>query len=156
MTAMISNALQYRTTRRWVERFEQARTAVDAQPNLHPRARRALRDQYDSQIDELREQLAEYEALRAGKVRELELRSLKELPGALIRARIAAGLSQRELARRLGLKAQQIQRYEATRYAGVTLERAQAVADALGMELHERVILPTPDGSHAPHVPNHH
>jgi ribosome-binding protein aMBF1 (putative translation factor) len=102
----------------------------------------ALRDQYDSQIEELRDQVAEYEALRAGQVSELELRSLTELTDALIRARIAAGLSQQELARRLGLKAQQVQRYEATRYAGVTLERVQAVADALGVEVHERVVRP--------------
>ena len=148
-TAMIANELQYRTTRHWVERFEQARSAADAQTDLHPRARQALRDQYDSQIEELRDQLAEYEALRAGKVRELELRSLKELPDALIRARIAAGLSQQELARRLGLKAQQVQRYEATRYAGVSLERVQAVVDALGVELHERVVLPTADALRA-------
>jgi ribosome-binding protein aMBF1 (putative translation factor) len=140
---MIANELQYRHTRQWVERFEQARAAVDAQADLHPRARKALRDQYDSQIEELRDQLAEYEALRAGQVREFELRSLKELPDALIRARIAAGLSQQDLAKRLGLKAQQVQRYEATRYAGVSLERVQAVADALGVQLHERVVLPT-------------
>ena len=139
---MIANELQYRNTRQWVERFEQARAAADAQADLNPRDRRALRDQFDSQIEEPRDQLAEYEALRAGKVRELELRSLKELPDALIRARIAAGLSQQEFDRRLGIKAQQIQRYEAARYADVALDRAQAVADALGLALHARVVLP--------------
>ena len=55
----------------------------------------------------------------------------------------AAGLNQRDLATRLGLKEQQIQRYEATHYAGVSLERIQAVAEALGVQIHERVILPT-------------
>ncbi len=76
----------------------------------------------------------------------LEASLLYQVPEALIRARIAAGLSQQELARRLGLKAQQIQRYEATRYAGVTLERVQAVVDALGVQLHERVVLPRAAG----------
>ncbi|MDQ3702081.1 MAG: helix-turn-helix transcriptional regulator, partial [Chloroflexota bacterium] len=55
-------------------------------------------------------------------------------------------LSQKELARRLGLKEQQIQRYEARRYAGASLERVQAVADALGVQIHERVLLPTVTG----------
>ena len=41
---MIANDVQYRTTRKWVERFEEARAAVDAQSDLHPRARQALRD----------------------------------------------------------------------------------------------------------------
>jgi len=67
---------------------------------------------------------------------------LADLPEALIRARIAAGLTQKELAARLGLKEQQIQRYEATRYAGVSLDRVQAVAEALGVKIRERVILP--------------
>jgi len=48
--------------------------------DLHPRARQAFRDQYDSQIEELRAQLAEYEALRRGEVGVLELDSLSELP----------------------------------------------------------------------------
>jgi ribosome-binding protein aMBF1 (putative translation factor) len=101
-----------------------------------------LRDQYESQIEELRSQLAEYEALRRGQVAVLELESLRELPDALIRARAVAGLTQKALAERLGLKEQQIQRYEATRYAGVSLERLQAVADALGVVIREQVVLP--------------
>ena len=101
-----------------------------------------MREAMESQLADLRGELAEYDALRTGQVRILELDSLAQLPDALIRARIAAGLSQRELAARLGLREQQIQRYEARRYAGASLTRVQAVADALGMQIHERVILP--------------
>src|SRR5439155_18397183 len=115
--------------------------------NLHPRARQALRDQYDSQLEELREQLTAYEALRRGEVSILELDSLAELPNALIQARAAVGLTQEELAGRLGLKKQQIQRYEATHYAGVSLERIQAVADALGVTIREQVLLPVAAGA---------
>lgn len=144
---MITNERQYRISRNWLERFEQARTGVEEQgANLLPRARQALRDQYESQVEELREQLAEYEALRRGQVAILELDSLGELPEALIRARTATGLSQEALAKRLGLKKQQVQRYEATRYAGVSLERFQAVADALGVKIREQVVLPVAGG----------
>ena len=152
---MITNERQYRITRSWLERFEQARAGVEQEaPELHPRARQALRDQYDSQIEELRAQLADYEALRGGQVAVLELDSLGELPQALIRARAAAGLSQEALAQRLGLKKQQVQRYEATRYAGVSLERVQQVADALGVKIREQVLLPVAQAdrplAHAP------
>lgn len=140
---MITNERQYRITKSWLERFERARDGVEeARDGLQPRARQALRDQYESQIEELRSQLAEYEALRRGQVAVLELESLRELPDALIRARAVAGLTQKALAERLGLKEQQIQRYEATRYAGVSLERLQAVADALGVVIREQVVLP--------------
>jgi transcriptional regulator with XRE-family HTH domain len=145
---VITNERQYRITKTWLERFQQARAGVEEQGgNLHPRARQALRDQYDSQIEELRGQLAEYEALRRGQVAVLELESLGELPEALIRARAAAGLSQEALAERLGLKKQQVQRYEATRYAGVSLERVQAIADALGAKIREQVMLPVAAGA---------
>jgi hypothetical protein len=66
---VITNELQYRITKRWLERFRQARASVDERgAELHPRARQASRDQYDSQIEELDEQLTEYEALRCGKL----------------------------------------------------------------------------------------
>lgn len=139
---MITNERQYRITKGWLERFIQAKESVDGQSGtLHPRAVQALRDQYTSQIEELSTELADYERLRRGEVTILELHSLRELPDALIRARAAARLSQEDLAGRLGLKKQQVQRYEATRYAGVSLERIQAVADALGVTIHEQVTL---------------
>jgi ribosome-binding protein aMBF1 (putative translation factor) len=139
---MITNERQYRISKGWLERFEQARATVTEQTHLHLRAQQALRDQYESQIEELREQIEEYEALRRGEVAVLELDSLRALPEALIRARTAAGLTQEALAKRLGLKKQQVQRYEATRYAGVSLERLQTIADALGVKIREHVVLP--------------
>lgn len=155
---MITNERQFRITRNWLERFEQARAGVEEHgADLHPRARQALRDQYESQIEELRAELADYEALRRGQVTLLELNSLGELPEALIRARTASGLSQAALAERLGLKKQQVQRYEASRYAGVSLDRVQAIADALGLKIREQVVLPvaaaTPGQSGAGRAP---
>ncbi len=74
----------------------------------------------------------------------------------MIRARIASGLSQRGLADRLGLKEQQIQRYEASDYASASFARIKRVVSALGMELdgallaaeeyRERGIAPPPPG----------
>lgn len=96
-------------------------------------------DSLKSELAILREQLDRYEALKAGKVRSRKARSLRELPHLLIEGRIAAGLTQRELAGRLNLPEQQVQRYEATLYAGASLDRLQEVADALGLEIEERV-----------------
>ncbi|MDZ4077388.1 XRE family transcriptional regulator [Hydrocarboniphaga sp.] len=55
-------------------------------------------------------------------------------PGAfLIVARIARGWSQKELARKLGLKEQAIQRYEAERYRSISLSNLLRVARALSV-----------------------
>ncbi|MDQ2827678.1 MAG: helix-turn-helix domain-containing protein [Chloroflexota bacterium] len=141
---MIENDLQYQITKSEADKFAEAVTYSDEEnANLHPRLRQAMRESLESQLQDLRRELAEYEALRDNHIAVLELDSLTQLPEALVRARKAAGLTQKELGRRLGLKEQQIQRYEATRYAGANLTRVQAVVDALGVRIHERVILPT-------------
>ena len=87
---------------------------------------------------------AEYDALRTRKSPVLSLKSFEELPRALIQARIAVGMSQKDLAQRLGLKEQQMQRYEATDYASASLARVNAVIRALGLQVHETIMLPQP------------
>jgi len=48
--------------------------------------------------------------------------SLERLPSALIQARIATGLSQKQLAERLGLKEQQVNGTKPTTNQGASLE----------------------------------
>ena len=50
-----------------------------------------------------------------------------------------AWLTQKQLAERLGLSAQQIQRWESNLYSGVGVERLQEIADALGMGVRETI-----------------
>ena len=77
--------------------------------------------------------MREYESLKAGKFQWDSLSMVADLPSILIKARIARGLSQKDLAERIGLKEQQIQRYEATDYATANLSRIKEVVNAFGM-----------------------
>jgi DNA-binding XRE family transcriptional regulator len=61
----------------------------------------------------------------------------------LIALRIAGGLTQRELAQRLGVDESQVSRDERNEYYGITVERAQRILDALGVEVATRVVEPT-------------
>lgn len=144
---MITNERQYRIAKSEVKKFERAIAAARAEKpraEVHPRLHKAMIESLESELEVLRKQLHQYESLKAGKVKSRKIRSLRELPLLLIEGRIAAGLTQRELAKRLNLPEQQIQRYEATMYAGASLERLQEVADALGLEIEERVSYPVP------------
>jgi|GEM_PF-367906 len=58
---------------------------------------------------------------------------LLDIGSALVNARRAAGLSQADLGRRLGVAQPQIARWEGARYRNVSLERVSAVAEALGV-----------------------
>ena len=73
-----------------------------------------------------------------------ELSGVAELPTVLIKARIAQGLSQKDLAERLGLQEQQIQRYEATEYASASLTRIKEVVSALGAATNKPAITTGP------------
>ena len=105
---MIKNERQYRTTKAQAE------------------------DALRSQIADLEDELREYESLKAGGFQLNGLNVLFDLSVLLIKARISQGLSQRELAERIGVKEQQVQRYEATDYASASLTRIREVASALG------------------------
>ena len=139
---MITNERQYRITKAQLKRFEDDLAAHDARipsTDVDPRLHRAMRDALASEADGLRAQLKRYEQLRDGTITGRDLNSLRELPTALIEARIAANLTQRALAERLDVAEQQVQRWEATNYTGVGLDRLQDIADALGSRIRENV-----------------
>lgn len=141
---MIRNERQYRITKAQAVRFAEAihslETETAQEAELHPLLLSVQKDALRSQLSDLQREIMEYEALKAGKFAFDHLKGISELPTQLIRARIASGLSQRELANRAGLKEQQIQRYEATDYSSASFTRIVEIVSALGIEMDERVL----------------
>lgn len=90
-----------------------------------------------SQISDIENELAEYDLLKTGQVSFSKAYALEELPKVLVQARIAKGMSQTDLADALGLKPQQIQRYEATNYMSASLARLIDVSRSLGVSISE-------------------
>ncbi len=139
---MIKNQRQYRITKTQVKKFKEAIEACDKKTtDTHPLLAKAQREALKSQLAELMGQLDEYEKLRSGKLKKLKISSFQHLPIELIRARIARGLTQKDLARKLGVKEQQIQRYEETDYASASLSRVNEVIKALDIEVKEEITL---------------
>ena len=136
---MIKNERQYRITKAQAEKFAKTLHDLTSTQNhgVHPVLHKAQMDALKSQLGDLHSELSEYEVLRSGKRKVMALVSLEELPRTLIQARIASGLSQEELAAKLGLKPQQIQRYEATEYQSASFERVTAITRALGVKLRQ-------------------
>ena len=67
------------------------------------------------------------------------IRDLSAVGTLLIALRIANGLSQRELAKKLGVSESQVSRDEHNEYHGITVDRAQRVLDAMNETLTSRV-----------------
>jgi ribosome-binding protein aMBF1 (putative translation factor) len=86
---------------------------------------------------QLKEEVESYERLKRGEFDQLE--NLRGLGHLLIALRIAQGISQRELARRLDVHESQVSRDERNEYFGITLERTIKILDALNVRLHTKV-----------------
>jgi hypothetical protein len=90
---------------------------------------------------QLQEEVESYERLMRGEFDELE--NLRGLGHLLISLRIAQGISQPDLAKRLGVVHEsQVSRDERNEYYGITLERAVKILDALNARLHTKVEIP--------------
>lgn len=142
---MITNERQYRITRSEADRFRKAISELAhpaVRPDVHPRLLQAEREAMESQLADLQAELAEYDRLKSADLSVISIDSFDELADGLIQARIASGLSQKALADRLGLKEQQIQRYEAERYASASYQRLREIAGALGVRIKNDILLP--------------
>ncbi|NUP01460.1 MAG: helix-turn-helix transcriptional regulator, partial [Nonomuraea sp.] len=152
---MIRNERQYHTTMRKRQMLAEALEELSRSSGL-PSVSWDTPDQVDreafivelqqaslvGQLADLDAELQEYRQLQTGEILASRVTSLDDLPDALVRARIAAGLSQRDLAARLGMKEQQVQRYEADRYASASLTRLRTVMEALDVQLEGDIRLP--------------
>ncbi|WP_186669035.1 helix-turn-helix domain-containing protein [Sporosarcina sp. BP05] len=81
--------------------------------------------------EQLKEEVVYYERIRRGEFEPII--NLYNLGKSLIAYRIYVGLSQQELADRLGVSASQVSRDERNEYYGATLERIQEVMEAMRM-----------------------
>lgn len=102
-------------------------------------AEAARRNTLESELARLTREIAAYEALRTGQEGPSGKDSTNDLGLLPILARISRQLSQKDLAERLGMREQQIQRYEKDRYSSISLERYQKVLAALEVELQPRL-----------------
>ncbi|WP_432787382.1 helix-turn-helix domain-containing protein [Novosphingobium rhizosphaerae] len=148
---MISNEKEYRSTKLALAGFEDALMKYDVlkaiECGIDPMIARAQRGSYERQAAELREQLSAYEALRDGKVHEFEVHGIPDLGKGLVEARVAKGLTQRELANLAGLQEQQIQKYEKERYGSANLKRLAHIAATIGIGFDAKLTITGDDPS---------
>ena len=133
---MIENERQYKVALAKVSGFESEMPKVrKASEKYSGRLGKALRDSTESQIADLKKEIKEYEDLCQQKTRRIRMSSIVELGECLIKGRLFRGYTQAQLADRLNLHAQQIQRYEASRYESARLTRIVDVMEALELVL---------------------
>ena len=114
---MIRNGRERAVTRSWVKKFEDAVARMDPGPQGGmDRILEAERAGMQSRADEMRRDVAEYDALVSGRMPAVDAGDLEGLPETLIKARICLGMTQRELAERMGMREEQVRRHEEAGY----------------------------------------
>jgi transcriptional regulator with XRE-family HTH domain len=139
---MIGTQREFAAAKRDISAVEAALRQLDKSGGKgHPIVAAALREGYTGELKRLRSEIADFEAIRSGAVREISVSSLEQLAEAVVLARTAAGKTQKQVAEDLGVAPQQIQRDEATRYARAGIDRLAAVMGALNLEFEGRIVL---------------
>lgn len=142
---MITNDRQYKIVKNQIDEFQRALDGFPIQSSameyVHPKLIEAQKNAIIYQLNSLLAETKEYEDLKEGRIAVTEIASIEDLPLALIRARIANNLTQSELADRLGLKMQQIQRYEAERYETASLKTLIKIAESLNIRIKADVLI---------------
>jgi len=129
---MIKTDAQRERTQVQIEGFQRALTTADREAS----GKRAvtLRASYQSMIRQLEEEVSEYDQLKSGEFVPPTFDRLDQISPYIVKLRIAQGVSQTELARRLGVSKQVISRSEENDYQGLAVARLQEILDALGIK----------------------
>ena len=129
---MIKSDAQRERTVAQIEGFQRALAKVgEGKPDKRSAA---IRRSYESMIRQLEDELGEYDQLKSGEVALPHVKRLDQIAPFIARFRISKGVSQTELARRLGVSKQVISRYEESEYQTVAISRLQEILDAIGIK----------------------
>jgi HTH-type transcriptional regulator / antitoxin HigA len=127
---MIKSDAQRERTLVQIEGFRKALAQAEETPGERSGAVRAS---YESMIRQLEDEVREYDQLKSGEFTLPPIHRLDQIAPSIVRMRIAKGVSQTELGRRLGVSKQVISRYEESDYQTVGVAKLQEILDAIGI-----------------------
>jgi ribosome-binding protein aMBF1 (putative translation factor) len=108
------------------------RSALDKlRGKKHKRSNAKVAEKCETMLLEREAQIRDYDDLKNGKLNLPKLKRVDDIAAFIPRIRIARGVSQTELARRLNVSKQVINRYEESGYQTVGLAQLQQILDVL-------------------------
>jgi HTH-type transcriptional regulator/antitoxin HigA len=129
---MIKSDAQRERTAVQIEGFRQALTTAERE--MTGKRAVAIRGSYEGMIRQLEEEIREYDHLKSGDLTLPNVERLDQIAPLIAKMRIAKGVSQTELAKRLGVSKQVVSRYEESEYQSVAISRLQEILDAIGIK----------------------
>ena len=143
---MIKNEKQYEYSQECARKFQYSIKALEQDEEFKkkdPEGWQLSCDVKQSHLMALQAEIAEYERLincDQSQPIEIKVESINKLPDALIKARIAAQISQQELAQILEIEEQRVRQYEDTDYQCASFVEILEVSTVLGVEFETAVM----------------
>ena len=131
---MISNEKQYRISKKRLTDIQLKISETGKNTRHDPLRNKLILASLNNQLKQLQEELAQYESLKKKKLPVKE-RPLAELPQLITEYKIANGFTQKQLSLKLGMKEQQLQRYEANRFKGISFDNLLQLISAMDVNL---------------------
>ncbi|THU37004.1 helix-turn-helix transcriptional regulator [Niastella caeni] len=132
---MIKNEKQYRISKKLLNEINENIDNLKKDTTQHPLKIKLMLASALNMQKEIEQDLLLYETLKTDKIAILRERLVADLPSLLTEYKIKSGLTQKEFAAQLGIKEQQLQRYEADNFRSVTFKNLLRFLDAVGLEI---------------------
>jgi transcriptional regulator with XRE-family HTH domain len=143
---MIKDELEYKFSKEWVEKFNKTIAAMERDEEAKRKdflRWESGRSVIQCHLNQLHEEIAEYERLiNCDKSEPIEIvvENFNKLSEALIKARMAAKMSEEELAEILDIDPERIKDYEKKKYQNASLTEILDISLALGLEFKTAVM----------------
>lgn len=143
---MIKDELQYEVSKEWVEKFTKTIAAMERDEEAKRKdflRWESGRSVIQCHLNQLHEEIAEYERLiNCDKSQPIEIvvENFNKLSEALIKARMAAKMSEEELAEILDIDPERIKEHEKKKYQNASLRELLDISLALGLEFKTAVM----------------
>jgi hypothetical protein len=138
---MIKNEKQYKITNKKLAILHEKIAEMKSEGDRLSLTRQLVLNSLLDMSTDMENEVAEYDFLKKNKKNILKSRSLYELPSLITEYKIASGLTQKEFSKKIGMKEQQFQRYEAENFQGISFKNLLKILQAIGLDV---MIMDTP------------
>lgn len=132
---MIKNEKQYKITKKKLQDLNEVILRKQNGTDPLPAKDRLLLVSMQDMKGQLENEIDTYDLLKELNSPILEERSIDELPELLIEFKIRSGLTQKEFSQKVGMKEQQLQRYEAENFNSISFRNLLKILHAVGLEI---------------------
>jgi hypothetical protein len=132
---MIKNEKQYKITKKKLSTINEGIAEIYDGNKEHSAKKQLILLSLMEMKQQMELETTAYDLLKKDKANILKARSISDLPSLITEYKIISGLTQKEFSKRLGIKEQQLQRYEAEDFKSITFRNLLKILQSIGLDV---------------------